>query len=272
MHYLFLTLSLLSSLTIALLLRVFENKGYDRTVVIASNYIAAGTLGYLLSDPDKTDLTQPTLLFGIVVGFFFFIGFIALSRAIKEKGIASSVTIGRLSLAIPVCLSIFLWGEKPFLMDILGLVLIFFIILSWEGKIGKLSPILLSLFFLFGLLDSAMKFFKLQFPSVDDGFFLVILFYSAMAWSWGYIFFSGKKLKPPDVFWGLLLGIPNFFSTYFLLKALVLIPAYIVFPFVNTGMIILSALSGHVLFKEELNRKKIILILLGIAAVLFLTT
>jgi len=272
MHYLFLILSLLSSLTIAVLLRVFENKGYNRTVVIASNYVTAGTLGCLLADKNNTALTESALVFGIVTGLFFAIGFIALSRAIKEKGIASTVTIGRLSLAIPVCLSIFLWGEKPFLIDIVGLVLIFFIILSWEGKIGKLSPILLILFFLFGFLDSAMKFFKFQFPSVDDGFFLIILFYSAMTWSWGYIFFSGKKLKPVDIFWGLLLGVPNFFSTYFLLKALVLIPAYVVFPFVNTGMIILSALSGHVLFKEELNRKKIILILLGIAAVLFLTT
>jgi uncharacterized membrane protein len=267
-----LILALLSSLTIAMLLRVFENKEYNRTVVIASNYITAGTLGYLLSDTNKAGLTGAVLLFGIVLGLFFFIGFTAFSRAIKEKGIASSVTIGRLSLAVPVSLSIFLWGEKPSIIDILGLLLIFIIILSWEGKIGKLSPILITLFFLFGFLDSAMKFFKIKFSSIDDGFFLIIVFYSAMVWNWGYIFISGKKPKPKDVFSGLLLGIPNFFSTYFLLKALVLIPAYIVFPFINAGMIILSALLGYLLFKEGLNRKKMVLILLGIIAVFILTT
>jgi hypothetical protein len=76
-HYLLLILALLSSLTIAMLLRVFENKEYSRTVVIASNYITAGTLGYLLSDTNKTGLTEPVLLFGIVSGLFFFIGFTA---------------------------------------------------------------------------------------------------------------------------------------------------------------------------------------------------
>jgi len=270
MSYIFLTLALLSSLTIALFLRVLEHKESSRIVVIASNYIVAGTLAYFLSN--KTHVTGTTLIFGIVVGLFFFIAFMTFSRAIKTKGIASAVTIGRVSLAIPVAFSIFLWGEKPLPVDILGLLLIFFIILTWEGKIGKLSPILLALFFLFGFLDSALKFFKLQFPSVDDGFFLIIVFYSAMAWSWGYIFFSRKKIKLGDIFSGFFLGVPNFFSSYFLLKALFLIPAYIVFPFINTGMIILSALFGYLLFKETLNRKKVVLIFLGIIAVLLLTT
>ena len=270
MSYLFLILSLLSSITIALFLRVLEHKKSSRIVVIASNYVTAGTLAYFLSN--KSYLTFPILAFGIVVGLFFSIAFITFSRAIKTKGIASAVTIGRVSLAIPVALSIFAWGERPFLIDIVGLLLIFFIILAWEGKIGKISPILLALFFLFGCIDSAMKFFKLEFPAVDDGFFLIILFYSAMVWSWGYILFSGKKAAPKDIFSGFLLGIPNFFSSYFLLKALVLIPAYIVFPFINTGMIILSALLGYLFFKERLSRKKVVLIFLGILALLFLTT
>ena len=270
MSYLFLTLALLSSLTIALFLRVLEHKESSRIVVISSNYIVAGTLAFFLSN--KSHVTETTLILGIVVGLFFLIAFMTFSRAIKTKGIASAVTIGRLSLAVPVALSIFLWGEKPLLLDIIGLLLIFFIILAWEGKIGKLSPILMALFCLFGFLDSAMKFFKLQFPLVDDGFFLVIVFYSSMVWSWGYIFFSGKKVKPMDIGSGFLLGIPNFFSSYFLLKALFFIPAYIVFPFVNTGMIIFSAFLGHLLFKEKLSGKKVVLIFLGIIAVILLTT
>jgi drug/metabolite transporter (DMT)-like permease len=198
------------------------------------------------------------------VGFFFCLGFTLLFVAVKKKGVASSVTIGRLSLAIPVALSIFLWGEKPLLVDIIGLVFIFFIILSWEGKIGKVSPILLAIFFIFGLLDSAMKFFKLQFPSTDDSFFLIFVFCSAMVWGWLYILVTRQKPKRADIFWGLFLGVPNFFSSYFLLKAL--------FPFINIGIIILSALAGHLLFKEELDRKKVVLILLGIIAVFFLSS
>jgi drug/metabolite transporter (DMT)-like permease len=270
MSYLFLTLALLSSVSIALLLNIFEQKQRNRTVIVASNYIAAGTLAYLLSR--ETQLTPAVLVFGAVVGLGFCIGFILLFLAVKKKGIASTITIGRLSLAIPVGLSIVLWGEKPILIDILALLLIFFIILSWEGKIGKISPVLLTVFFVFGLLDSAMKFFKLEFPALDDSSFLIIVFYSAMVWGWGYILASRQKTRGMDIVWGLILGIPNFFSSYFLLKALGLIPAYVVFPFINIGIIILSALAGYFLFKEELSPKKVVLILLGIIAVFALST
>jgi drug/metabolite transporter (DMT)-like permease len=269
MAYLFLLLSLLSSLSIAVALRNFEHKGRDRTVVIASNYIMAGTLGYVLSTGAQFD--SSIIAFGIGMGFFFFIAFYSYSRAIKSKGVAASVTIGRLSLAVPVTLSILLWGEKPLPADIASLLLIFFIILTWEGKPGKVSPILLMIFLLFGLLDSALKYFKLQFPGVDDGSFLVIVFYSAMTWSWCYILVKGKKPKPGDMTAGLLMGVPNFFSSFFLLKALTSIPAYIVFPSINVGMIILSALTGYLLFKEKLDRKKVVLLILGAVAVLVLT-
>jgi len=270
MSFLFLCLALLSSLSIAILLRLYEFKGSNRTVIIASNYISAGTLGYVLYRQPSADLT--VFYFGAVLGLFFSIAFITFSRAIKNKGIASAVTMGRMSLAIPVGFSIFLWGEKPLITDILGLILVFFIILTWEGKIGKLSPILFSLFLLFGFIDASIKFFKMKFPTADDNFFLIIVFYSAMVWSWIYVLCSRQKLIPVDIGRGFLLGIPNYFSTYFLLKALETLPAYITFPFINIGMIILSALLGYLFFKEKLNRKKIFLIILGIIAVLFLTT
>ena len=270
MEYLYLGLSLSSSLVIALLLRVFEHKGLNRVVVIASNYIVAGSLSYFLSR--KTALTWPVLCYGIVLGLFFFLAFWVFSRGIKAKGLASAVTIGRLSLAVPVLLSIVLWGEKPLLLDIVALLLIFSIIFCWEGKIGKLSPILMLIFLLFGLLDSAIKYFKLGFPRVDDGFFLIIVFYSGMVWSWGYIVFSGQKPRGKEVVSGLLIGVPNFFSSFFMLKALVSVPAYIAFPFLNIGMIILSAMIGTIFFKERLGHKKIVLLLLGVFAVWMLTS
>ncbi len=272
MSYIFLSFALLSSLSIAVLLRVFEHKGGNRTVIIASNYISAGTLAYILSH--KAPIDTAVYYFGAVLGLFFFIGFVTFSKAIKNKGIAGAVTMGRMSLALPVAFSIFLWGEKPLITDILGLILIFFIILAWEGKIGKLSPILLALFVIFGCLDTAVKFFKLNFPAVDDSFFLIIVFFSALVWSWLYVFvFTARgQVKLIDCGRGLAMGIPNYFSTFFLLKALQTIPAYVTFPFINIGTIILSALLGYLLFKEKLNRKKIGLIFLGVIAVLLLTT
>lgn len=269
MSYLFLILSLASSLTIAIILRYSEGKARDRTVVIASNYIVASALGFALSADHHASPGVYGL--GIVMGLFFFIGFMLFSKAIKFAGLAGAVTMGRISLAIPVAFSIFLWGENPSVWDFVGLALIFLIILSWEGKIGTISPILLSLFIIFGLLDAALKFFKLTFPAMDEGFFLVILFFSAIIWSWGYILWTKRIVTTRDVVTGLLLGVPNFFSSYCLLRALIDIPGYVAFPFVNIGIIILSAVSGFVLFKERLTPKRIGLIMLGIVAVTILT-
>lgn len=269
MSYLYMVLSLFSSLLIALYLRVIEHKDQDRTIVIASNYLVAGILSCVLLE--NTNFSVPVFTFGIFMGLFFFIGFVVFSHAIKSKGVAASVTIGRLSLALPVSLSILLWNEQPMPADIAALVLIFFIILSWEGKTGKISPILLALFLLFGLMDSGMKFFKLHFAAIDDGFFLVIVFFSSLAWSWFYIIASQRKVSKKDVISGMLLGVPNFFSSFFLLKALGHIPAYVVFPFLNVGMIIFSALAGFIVFKETLDKKKVMLLILGTIAVLILT-
>ncbi len=270
MSYLFLTLALLSSLSIALLLRTFENQKGNRIVVIASNYILAGTLGYFLSSKHGADAA--VFVFGAVLGLFFFIAFMIYSKAIKTKGVAGAVTMGRLSLAIPVAFSIFLWGETPLILDIISLLLIFGIILTWEGKIGKLSPILFTLFLLFGCIDASIKYFKMKYPAIDDSYFLIIVYYSAMVWSWLYVVFTKQRVKPMDVGRGLLLGLPNYGSTYFLLKSLAVVPAYIAFPFVNIGTIILSAILGYLFFKEKLSPKKIALIALGIIAVLILTT
>lgn len=275
MQYFILILALISSLSIAIMLKVLEQKNQNRTVLIASNYISAGVLGIFLTPGTAIAGKQFSIcvfLYAVVVGFFFFVAFMVFSKAIKSQGIAGAVTVGRLSLALPVCFSIFLWGEKPLLLDILSLLMILAIILSWEGKIGKISPILLALFLLLGSLDTALKYFKLEFPKIDDGFFLVILFFSAMVWSWSYVGYSRTKPKRQEVLWGLMLGIPNFFASYFLLKALALIPAYIVFPFVYVGVIILSAMAGVIIFKEKLTGKKMFLIFLGIVAVIVLTT
>ncbi len=270
MHYLFLCLALASSVSIALLLRMFEHKGVNRTVIISSNYILAVTLSYFLSDKPTTDTA--VYIFGALLGLFFFTAFVLYSKAIKQKGIAGTVTISRLSLAIPVVLSILLWGETPNITDILALLLIFSIILTWEGKIGTFSPILLSLFLLFGVIDAAIKFFKFKFPTVDDSFFMIITFGSALVWSWLYLLVIRQKVKAADVGRGLMLGLPNYCAFFFRLKALETIPAYVTFPFVNIGLIIVSALMGYLLFKEKVSRKKMLLILLGIIAVLLLTT
>ena len=272
MSIIYLILALVSSLLIAIMLRIFEKKNFNRYVIIASNYFISGSIGFFLLN-HKTLPDLEIIVFGVLVGAGFFVSFVIFSISLKKEGLASTVTMGRLSLAIPVLLSIIFGSEKPQLTDILSLTTILLIIFLWEKRLSKISPILISLFLLFGLIDASMKFFKIRFELVDNSLFLITIFCSALTWSWFYILAKRIKVRQKEVLWGLVLGIPNFFSSFFILSALSGgIPAYIVFPFININLIILSSLTGNIYFSESLSRRKILLILTGIISIIFLTT
>ena len=69
------------------------------------------------------------------------------------------------------------------------------------------------------------------------------------------------------------LGIPNFLSFYFLLKALAYFGSSgaFVYPLYNLGVILLSAIIGLLVFKERLSKLNIVGILLAITAITLLS-
>ena len=79
------------------------------------------------------------------------------------------------------------------------------------------------------------------------------------------------KLK--NILWGIILGIPNYFTLYFFVKALSseIFESSQIFPIVNMGVIILTAVSGIILFKEQLSRSNWFGILLAIIAISLIT-
>ncbi len=269
MPYLFLFLSLFSSVLIVLLLKAGDRKKRDSLVIIASNYPMAVALG--LGFGDDVRLNLKVLLLAVFLGFLFLAAFLLYGQAIATEGVTPSVTMGRLSLAVPASLSILVWGETPKPYHWPALIMVLIIIFLWEGKGKRISWILLSLFLLFGLIDTGMKFFKSNFPVVNDGSFLTILFASAGVWSW--LLLRLRKIKPKmaDIGFGMVLGIPNFFSTFFLLLSLKYLPGYLVFPVVNVGAVLMAFLAGAWLFGEKIGRRKIFLMIFGLLAVILLT-
>jgi hypothetical protein len=70
---------------------------------------------------------------------------------------------------------------------------------------------------------------------------------------------------------GLVLGIPNVLATTFLLSALTLFPAILVFPLMNVGIILSTTLIAFLIWKEKLSRWAILALVSGILAILFLS-
>ena len=73
-----------------------------------------------------------------------------------------------------------------------------------------------------------------------------------------------------DMLFGVLIGIPNFFSAKFLLRSLEELPAVIVYPTYSVATILLVTLAGVLVFRERLGKQQWIGLLAIMAALAML--
>ena len=82
--------------------------------------------------------------------------------------------------------------------------------------------------------------------------------------------YKKQTLSISDIVFGLLVGVPNYFSARFLLLSLSAVPAVIAYPSYSVGTIVLIALVGKVFFKERLSRRQLIAMGVILAALILL--
>jgi len=167
-------------------------------------------------------------------------------------------------------------NEFHFIGFILALVtfVLFYFSVKENHKAGAGVIKYLFLFAVFigiGINDFAMKVFKSWRPAQEESFFVFFIFSSAFVYSSIYIIIKKIKIIKSTAYWGLGLGVPNVFSTVFLLGALTLLPAILVYPIMNVGIIVFTTLLAFVFWKEKLNRWGVLALASGILAILFLS-
>jgi drug/metabolite transporter (DMT)-like permease len=140
---------------------------------------------------------------------------------------------------------------------------------------GLLFPILL--FLGSGAIDTLLKYLEVNYvPKEDVSAFSGSLF--GFAAFFGAIIILIKTLKKREAFGlkniiaGVLLGVPNYFSIIFLIKALQVegFESSALFTMNNVGIVVVSTLVGVLLFKEKMSAKNItgvVLAILGIVIV-----
>ena len=279
MHFLILTI--LCSTSISLILKYSDTKKGEPIVLLAGNYFVASVISLiLLFIKDDPQFSFLTFLFGITLGLFFVLSFFAFAKAISYAGTGLATTSSRLSVIIPILLSIILYHEIPSELQLLGFlftILTFFLFyFSIRGNHKDGEGILKYLFLIavfigIGINDFAMKVFQSWRPVEEEPFFVLFIFSSAFIYSSAYIIINKIKVVPHTAYWGLTLGLPNVFSTVFLLGALSILPGILVYPLINVGIIVLTTLLAFLIWKEKLNRWGILALISGILAILFLS-
>lgn len=258
-----LILTILCSTLIALILKYSGSRKGNPVLLLCGNYFAAMVIMLILIVSEKKLVYSiESFLFGAALGLLFFIGFFAFAKAVSTAGASLSAVSSRLSVIIPITLSIIIFGEVPSYFQLSGIILALVTIILFYFSIRHFSAGTfhrMDYFYLFALIvgiginDFSFKVFQNWRPGDEKNFFILTIFSFAFLYSLSYILFRKIKFEQHTLTTGIILGIPNVFSSYFLLGALNQLPAIIVYPSINIGIIVLTSLAAFLIWKEKLN-------------------
>ena len=270
-----------SSIAIAIILKVNEGWKGDRLLLAGANYIVASLLAFAFLGFKIHRPALSTVWLGGVTGIDYVLAFLVLMAGISKGPLAVPVTVMRLSVALPVVFSIFFWGEKPLALQWTGMILgaVSFILfgssISGKGKSRTADrgfwPLMITLFLVTGIASVLLKSFSETLQDVDRMAFTWILFTVAAIFTWVMIAVRRVAFDRRTFFLGLILGVPNLFSTVFTLIALRTVPASIAFPFINVTVISGSAFAAFYIWKEKLGRMALLGLAAAAAALVLLT-
>lgn len=276
-----LLLTIACSTSIALILKYSSvNKG-NSILLLASNYFIAAVIAFILflADPNS-GYSFTVLILGALLGLVFVFSFFSFTKSIDAAGAALSTLSSRISLFIPVAFSIIFFGEIPSSANIVGFIFtaitIYLFYLSLRRDTTKsLKPgdyfFLASVMVGIGIADFSMKIFQQTRPDEEKQFFITTIFFFAFLYSFGIVLFKKIPLNKKTIASGGVLGIPNVFSSVFLIGALQSIAAILVYPIVNIGVILFTALLAYLFWKENITRLGMLSLVTGLISIVLLT-
>jgi len=266
MALIYILLSVSCSLLIAHLLKETESRKLRTPQVLTVNYLAAFVTAFAVRMENTLNqlhlLTAGIWVFAGFVGLFFIANFVIYSKSVDGNGVGVSVAAMRLSLLIPVLVSIIGYGEHISWWKGLGITLVFlalFLLLPRKQKIMehaiRYRGMLIMLFLFTGLTDAALKVFQEDMLSnINESFFMGLVFLSAFVVGVVYVIFSGGAvMKRKELLMGLIIGIPNLYSSIFLIRALGYVDGAVAFTAVNILNVTGGTLLGKLKWKDHLT-------------------
>lgn len=281
----YLVATIISSTSIFVIFRLAKNFSSRISTLITINYLIASLFGFgLFMQFDYRLFSQSGSWFstGIILGILFIGMFYLIGISSQKAGITITTLANKLSLVFPVFFSIWWFNEETSTLKYAGfvtaLIAMFFTIYKKDLKHTNLFWFFLPviIFVGSGITDSVVKYAQAAKIHPDEsGTFSTVVFVTAFLISVIVAFFGEKKgfqLHFPTLFMGIVLGLVNFGSLYFIINALnhSKLKSSVVFVVINMSIVILSAIIGKVFFKEKLSLINGFGIILAILSLLFL--
>ena len=254
---------------------------------IVMNYITAFFLGLALSSkPFKlSEIVESSWFFGAIgLGILFIIIFNIMAIVSQRNGLSVASVATKMSVVIPVVFGIYVYDESTGLQKLFGIILALFavVLVSIKPKSNvRLKHNLLFPFLVFlgsGIIDTSIKYLE-TFYIENKGIPLFSATIFGCAAIIGLIILTIKKLKGQlkfnrlSLLGGFVLGIVNYASIYYLIKALDYesLESSTIFTVNNVAIVMLSGLVGLILFKEKLSSKNWLGVGVAILSILLVT-
>lgn len=266
MPYLFLVSSAACSVLIAHLLKLTEVKELRTLPTLTINYLSAGIFAFVFGLEGSGDLqflSNPfVLLFCLIVGALFIGNFLMYSKSVHKNGVGVTIAAMRVSLLVPVLVSLYLYRESISVSTGMGIILVIGALVllvpkKQSQKIGKLNAgwLLVFIFLVTGFADASLKVyqedFSLQFNELQ---FMSMVFAGAFLIGTGAMIIRKSSfftLKEAGM--GCLIGIPNLYSAVFLIYALSGIDGAIAYPLVNTLIVVAGTILGLWYWRDKIT-------------------
>lgn len=300
MFYLF--LATLCSASIALIFKYTENSNCNRYLITSANYFIAFAISlfiilfrkllsgvkeigsflqefkFLLTQDSYILSPHSSIVWGVIVGsiagFFFFSSFIFYQKSVKENGVGISGTFAKLGILIPMIFSIILWREIPSSLQWvgIGLSLVSIVMVNFSSKSLErfdIKPTIILLFVFGGMAEFSNKIYQNYALNDYKEVFLFCTFFIAFSISIIFTLKDKVRFDLKDILTGFAVGIPNLFSSYFLILSLDTVKTSVAYPVFTAGSILLINLGGFFIFKEKVSSKnKLAIVLIVIALIL----
>ena len=272
---LYLIAAVLCSAAFSSLLRFAEPRVENRFALVAGNYFTCSLIGFfflLLNRSFPTERIPFTVLFGAVSGCMYMGTLLLLQKTISASGLVLASVFNKLGVLIPVLLALILFGELPTVWQAIGFGLAVLAILwmflgkrdrteengkqKGKGFLVWLLPVCLLL--LAGCTDSMVNLFDKYGPASGKDAYLFFNFFFALLFSVCVLLFRLRKhpAKGKEFLLGMLVGVPNYFASRLVMRALGSLPSVVVYPVYCVGTLAVLTVAGVFLFKERLTVKK----------------
>ncbi|MDH5366720.1 MAG: hypothetical protein OEW67_07020 [Cyclobacteriaceae bacterium] len=287
---LYILFSILANVGIFICFKMFTRFRINTFQAIVINYFVCVITGVVfIGDTQlltKIDFSATWVILAIALGTIFTGTFNLMAITTQKLGITVASVASKMSLIIPVVMSIFVFNiqsKEHTALNYFGILLAMgAIVLSSikkrraDNNANALSSNIMifllpfGVFVLGGIIDTSINFINYKYITYEqEAIFPIITFFSAFLVGALTLAIKRKKIDLQSAIGGTVLGAINYFSFYFLVKGLTSFnnDGALVYPMLSIGIILFSTFFSILLFKEKLLRVNKIGLLLAILSV-----